>query len=76
MLAFDEMRMYGATSLQVMRCLRSALYDLAQTAPASRHGEIQRYIEHLDATIRTAITDTDDQRGALQQDRQGLGLSR
>jgi uncharacterized membrane protein len=76
MLAFDEIRMYGANSLRVMRRLRTALYDLAQAAPVSRHGEIQRYIEHLDATIKTAIPDPDEQREALQQDRQGLGLSR
>jgi uncharacterized membrane protein len=76
MLAFDEIRLCGANSLQVMRRLRTALYDLAHTVPAARQEEIHRYIQRLDTTIKTSITDPEDQREALQQDRQGLGLSR
>jgi uncharacterized membrane protein len=76
MLAFDEIRVYGATSLQVMRRLGTALYDLAHAAPAARREEIHRYVEHLHTTIKTSITDLEDQSEALQQDRQGLGLSR
>jgi uncharacterized membrane protein len=76
MLAFDEIHRYGASSLPVMRRWRSALYDLAHAIPAARPEEIQRYIEHLDATLKTATINPDDQRQVLQQDRQGLGLSR
>jgi uncharacterized membrane protein len=76
MLAFEEIRMYGATSLQVMRRLRTALYDLARIVPLDRQKAIHHYIAHLKTTIKASIPDPEDQREALQQDRQGLGLSR
>jgi uncharacterized membrane protein len=75
-LAFDETRFYGATSIQVMRRLRTALYDLESVVPASRQKAIRHYIEHLNVTVKNSINDTEDQTTALQQDRQGLGLSR
>ena len=75
-LAFDETRFYGSTSLQVMRRLRTALYDLEGVVPASRQKAIRDYIDHLDFTVKHSISDTEDQTTALQQDRQGLGLSR
>jgi uncharacterized membrane protein len=75
-LAFDEIRLYGATSLQVMRRLRTALYDLARVVGPERPQAIHHYIEHLDSTVKNAIRDSEDQTTALQQDRQGLGLSR
>jgi uncharacterized membrane protein len=76
MLAFDEIRFCGATSLQVMRRLRTALFDLARLAPPDKREVVQRYIAHLDTTVKAAITDPEDQRETLQWDRQGLGLSR
>jgi uncharacterized membrane protein len=75
-LAFDEIRLYGVTSLQVMRRLRTALYDLALAVPPQRRKAIQHYIEHLDITVKDSIKDAEDQTTALQQDRQELGLSR
>jgi len=76
MLAFEEIRLYGATSLQVMRRLRTALYDLARIVSLDRQEAIHRYIAHLETTIKASSPDPEDQREALQQDRQGLGLSR
>ena len=75
-LAFDEIRFYGSTSLQVMRRLRTALYDLERTVPPGRQKAIRHYIDHLNFTVKHSISDTEDQTTALQQDRQGLGLSR
>lgn len=75
-LAFDEIRLYGITSLQVMRRLRTALYDLALAVPPQRRKALHHYIEHLDITVKDSIKDDEDQTTALQQDRQGLGLSR
>ena len=75
-LAFDEIRFYGATSLQVVRRLRTALYDLNRVVPPSRQKAVRHYIEHLDFTAKHAISDSEDLTTALQQDRQGLGLSR
>jgi uncharacterized membrane protein len=75
-LAFDETRFYGATSLQVARRLRTALYDLDRIVPPSRQNAIRLYIAHLDVTVKNSISDSEDLTTALQQDRQGLGLSR
>ena len=76
-LAFDEIRQYGATSIQVMRRLRSALFDLAEAVPVpERRLAVQRYIEHLNLTVERHIVDVQDQLTAMQEDRQGLGLSR
>jgi uncharacterized membrane protein len=76
-LAFDEIRQYGATSVQVMRRLRSALCDLAEAVPVpERRLAVQHYVEHLNLMVERHITDIEDQRMAMQEDRQGLGLSR
>jgi len=40
-LAFDEIRIYGATSVQVMRRLRTALYDLANEIPLERQTAVR-----------------------------------
>ena len=61
-LAFDEIRLYGATSLQVMRRLRTALYDLASVVGPERQQAVQHYIEHLDSTVKNAIRDTETRR--------------
>jgi uncharacterized membrane protein len=76
-LAFDEIRQYGATSIQVMRRLRSALFDLAEAVPVpERRSAVQHYIEHLNLAVERHIADVQDQHMAMQEDRQGLGLSR
>jgi uncharacterized membrane protein len=76
-LAFDEIRQYGATSVQVMRRLRPALFDLAEAVPVpQRRLAVQRYIERLNLMVERHITDVQDQQMAMQEDRQGLGLSR
>ena len=77
MLAFDEIRQYGATSVQVMRRLRSALLDLAEAVPVpERRLAVQHYNERLNPSVERHIADLEDQQIALQEDRQGLGLSR
>jgi uncharacterized membrane protein len=76
-LAFDEIRQYGADSVQVMRRLRSALVGLADSVtPATRIGAVQRYLQQLDLTVDRSDLGADDQETARQEDRQGLGLSR
>jgi uncharacterized membrane protein len=76
-LAFDEIRQFGATSVQVMRRLRSALAGLMEstTIPA-RSEAVQRYMKHLDVAIDHSALDAQDQTMARHEDRQGLGLSR
>ena len=76
-LAFDEIRHYGADSVQVVRRLRSALVGLADTvADDTRIGAVERYLKQLDLTVDHSILNADDLETARQEDRQGLGLSR
>ena len=76
-LAFDEIRQYGASSVQVMRRLRSALVGLADSVTEVERKEVvQRYLSHLNLVVEHSVLDAEDQVMALQEDRQGLGLSR
>ncbi len=76
-LAFDEIRQYGATSLQVVRRLRSALIGLAESLPSDkRAGAVRRYLAHLDSVVEHSSFDAEDRLTAHHEDRQGLGLSR
>jgi uncharacterized membrane protein len=76
-LAFDEIRHFGSSSVQVMRRMRSALVGLAASLPSQERVEaVRRYVEHLDRDIEASPFDADDKRMARQEDRQGIGLSR
>jgi uncharacterized membrane protein len=76
-LAFDEIRLFGSTSVQVMRRLRSTLVDLIamQTDP-ERADAVRRYLLHLDLGIERSPFDEKDRATARQEDRQGLGMTR
>jgi len=76
-LAFDEIRQYGASSVQVIRRLRSALVGLADSVTEiERKAVVERYLQHLNLMVEHSMLDAEDQVMALQEDRQGLGLSR
>jgi uncharacterized membrane protein len=75
-LAFDEIRFYGASSIQVMRRMRALLQDLTEHVPAERQAALQQYLERVDKGIRRSFEDVDDRKDALEEDRQGLGLAR
>ncbi|MGH7070770.1 MAG: DUF2254 domain-containing protein [Acetobacteraceae bacterium] len=76
-LAFDEIRQFGATSVQVARRLRAALSDLAgSVATEERRAAVGRYLDHLNSAVGRSAFDDYDQATALGEDRQGLGLSR
>jgi uncharacterized membrane protein len=76
-LSFDEIRQYGGASVQVIRRLRAVLSGLADSlAMEERRIEVQRYLDHLNLGIGRSLFDDLDQTAALQEDRQGLGLSR
>ncbi len=75
-LAFDEIRYCGANSIQVMRRMRALLQDLMEHVPPERRHALQHYLERVDKGIRRTFEDVDDLKDALEQDRQGLGLSR
>ena len=76
-LAFDEIRFYGAGSVQVMRRLRSALNDLAGSlADPARVAAVRNYSDHLDAMVERSDFDAIDRTAALAADPQGLGHPR
>jgi uncharacterized membrane protein len=76
-LAYDEIRQFGSTSVQVMRRLRAALVGLAGLPlPAERAEAVAKYLNHLDQGIRQSELDSQDRESARQVDPQGLGSTR
>jgi uncharacterized membrane protein len=76
-LAFDEIRQFGANSIQVVRRLRSALSELADISPTAGRADLtRRYLKQLDLGVDHSQFDFEDKQKAMQEDRQGLGLSR
>jgi uncharacterized membrane protein len=75
-LALDEIRFFGATSVQVMRRTRAILQDLREHVLPERRAALDSYLVRVENGIRRDFPDVDDQRDALEKDRQGLGLSR
>lgn len=76
-LAFDEIRKYGAGSIQVVRRLRSALAGIEESLTnEARIAVMRHYMMQIDGFITRSDLDAEDRVVASQQDRQGLGLSR
>ncbi|WP_262031432.1 DUF2254 domain-containing protein [Microvirga sp. Mcv34] len=75
-LAFDEIRQYGLTSVQVMRRLHAALAGLAGSDDTTRRIAVRRYLSHLDTAIRHSGLDPQDRTAAREEDPQGLGFAR
>ncbi len=75
-LAFDEIRFYGASSIQVMRRMRALLQELTEHVPPPRREALARDLARVDKGIRKSFEDVDDRNDALEEDRQGLGLAR
>ena len=76
-LAFDEIRHFGSSSVQVMRRMKAALVGLAEALPSQERAEaVGRYLAHLDRVVGASPFDIEDKRMARQEDRQGIGLSR
>ena len=60
-----------------MRRLRSALWGLADSVTETERKEaVRRYLDHLNVVVEHSVLDAEDRVIALQEDRQGLGLSR
>jgi uncharacterized membrane protein len=76
MLAFDEIRYCGATSVQVMRRMKALVADLIRALPPERHESLRHYQRRLDATIAASFEDAEWKLEASVEDRQGLGIPR
>lgn len=76
-LAFDEIRLCGKDSIQVLRRLRAALNDIAGSLnDVERADAVRTYLRHVDDGISHSNLDELDRNSAFQGDRQGLGVSR
>lgn len=75
-LAFDEIRHYGADSVQVMRRMKALAADLLTVLPPERHESLRRQQQRLDAAIAKAFPDVQEKQDASVEDRQGLGVPR
>ena len=75
-LAFDEIRYCGATSVQVMRRMKALAADLIRALPPERHESLRHYQKRLDATIAASFAEAEEKREASVEDRQGLGIPR
>jgi uncharacterized membrane protein len=73
-LALDEIRSYGADSVQVMRRMKALIANLLRTLPAERHAALREWEHHVDASIKRTFEDTAERQIASVADRQGLGL--
>jgi uncharacterized membrane protein len=68
-----EIRHCGASSVQIMRRMRSMLENLAETLPQHRHAELRKQLELLDRTIEVHYSFPEDLAIARIPDSQGLG---
>ena len=73
--AFDEIRFYGASSIQVMRRMTSLINELLDILPEERRAPLHYWQERLQATIERTFSDQQDKMDASAADRQGLGTS-
>jgi uncharacterized membrane protein len=72
-LAFEEIRHYGADSLQVVRRIRSAVERLIEDLPEHRHGPLQRQLTLLDEVADDAFRFDAEREAARYADAQGIG---
>jgi uncharacterized membrane protein len=75
-LAFDEIRQYGATSIQVMRRMKALVNELISILPEERQPALRHWQERLQITVERSFADQDDRLDASAEDRQGLGSTR
>ena len=75
LLALDEIRAYGADSVQVMRRMKALVKNLREVLPAERHEALQHWEERLRGSIARSFEDAEETRDASVADRQGLGIA-
>jgi len=75
-LAFDEIRFYGATSVQVMRRMKALVNEMIVVLSEERRPALKYWQERLQSTIDSSFGDVQDRLDASTEDRQGLGIAR
>jgi uncharacterized membrane protein len=72
-LALDEIRHYGATSIQVARRIRAIVDDLATVVSGTDAAAVKRQRAMLDRAVDENFTDPEERALAGRPDAQGLG---
>lgn len=72
-LAFDELRLAGATTPQVTRRLRAVLEDLKTVAPPERQPVLDRQLNLLEELVGQRLDEEEDANASLTGDQQGIG---
>lgn len=76
LLAFEEIRYYGASSVQVMRRMSALLTDLISVLPEVRRPALIYWQQRIENTVGRSFEDAEERRHASREDRQGLGTTR
>ena len=74
-LAFTEIRIYGASNIQIARRLRAAIMDLMSALPAERHPALRQELNLLDQMLEKCYVCPEDLALARIPDSQGLGAA-
>ncbi len=72
-LAFEEIRRYGGSSIQVHRRLRASLEELLDLVPDDRRGPLERQLRLLKRTAAEAFPTAEERRLAAESDEAGIG---
>jgi uncharacterized membrane protein len=72
--SLDELRLFGAGSLSVMRRLRAMIEDLLSVAPDFRIPSLERQLELLDQAVEASFDSETDRVLARQTDARGTGF--
>jgi uncharacterized membrane protein len=72
-LTFNEIRQYGASSIQVVRRLRAMIENLSQSLPEARLPALRQQLDLLDRTSKKSYAFPEDLALAQIADPQGLG---
>jgi len=75
-LALDEIRMYGASSVQVMRRMKALVSQMISLLPEERRPALRYWHERLQSTVERTYSDSQDKLDASDEDSQGLGSPR
>lgn len=76
LLAFEEIRYFGASSVQVMRRMSALLTDLISALPEARRPALIYWQQRIQDTIGRSFEDAEERGHASGEDRQGLGTTR
>jgi uncharacterized membrane protein len=74
LLALDEIRSCGASSVQVMRRMNALIENLIDLLPPERHAALRHWEKRLAGTVERTFADAEEKHDASVADRQGLGI--